>query len=159
MSPMDCAALRNAIEPLAAGEPPTPAQQAHLAGCASCQARLALAVRLERVLTEWPVPVPGPALAQRVLATTRQEAWQREQVVDWGFNVAIAAGLTAIVAGVVAIVWLLGSAAGPAATAQVVTGVTSALLERMQGQAAVLATATLLLTATLVAWWWAEARG
>ena len=99
MSPVDCAALRNAIEPLAAGEPPTPAQQAHLAGCASCQARLALAVRLERVLAEWPVPVPGPALAQRVLATTRQEAWQREQVVDWGFNVAIAAGLTAIVAG------------------------------------------------------------
>ena len=159
MSAVDCAALRDAIEPLAAGDAATPDQHAHLAECASCQARVALALRLERVLAEWPVPVPGPALAQRVLATTRQEAWQREQVVDWGFNVAIATGLVAIVAGVVAIVWLLGSAAGPAATTQVVTGVTTALLERMQGQAAVLATATLLLTATLVAWWWAEERG
>ena len=87
------------------------------------------------MLAEWPVPVPAPAFAQRVLATTRQEAWQREQVVDWGFNVAIAAGLVGDRrrrGGNRS--WLLGSAAGPAATAQVVTGVTSALLERMRAR-------------------------
>ena len=159
MSAVDCAALRDAIEPLAAGDAATPDQHAHLAECASCQARVALALRLERVLAEWPVPVPGPALAQRVLATTRQEAWQREQVVDWGFNVAIATGLVAIVVGLVAMVWVLGSAAGPGATAEVMTDLAAALVTRMRAQVAVVATASLLLTATLVAWWWAEERG
>ena len=97
MTAVDCAVLRDAIEPLAAGDAATPEQRAHLAQCASCQARLALAVRLERVLTEWPVAAPAPTFAQQVLAVTRQEAWRREQVMDWGFNVAIAAGLVAIV--------------------------------------------------------------
>ena len=56
MSPVDCAALRDAIEPLAAGDAADAGAAAPTwRGCASCQARLALAVRLERVLTEWPV--------------------------------------------------------------------------------------------------------
>ena len=55
-------------------------------------------------------------------------------------------------------VWVLGSAAGPEATAEVMTDVAGALVTRMRGQVAVVATATLLLTTTLGAWWWAEER-
>ena len=113
MTPLDCAGLHQAIEPLAAGEPPTPAQAAHLESCASCQARLALAVRLERVLTEWPVRAHSPAFAQRVVAAAQRETWRQEQVVDWGFNLAIAAGLATVVVGLAALAWLVGSAAGP----------------------------------------------
>jgi hypothetical protein len=159
VTPLDCAALRDAIEPLAAGTPPTAQQRAHLDGCASCQAQLALAVRLERVLAEWPAPAPAAAFAQRVIEATRRQAWRREVVVDWGFNLAIASGLAAVVVGLASLVWLLGSAAGPAASSQLVTDATTALLDRVRSQAAVMATASLLLTTTLGAWWWAEGRG
>jgi len=158
MTAPECAALHEAIEPLAAGEPATPDQRAHLASCASCQARLALATRLERVLAEWPAPMPAPAFASRVLEARRREAWQHEQVVDWSFNIAIAAGLMAVLAGVASMLWLLGAAAGPATSSQVVADMAAALVARMRGQAMVLATAALLLTTTLGAWWWAEER-
>ncbi len=158
MSALDCAALREAIEPLAAGEPATPAQRAHLDTCAACQARLALAIRLDRVLSEWPAPVATPAFAARVVAATRQEAWRREQVVDWGFNVAVAVGLAAVVIGLAALAWLAGSAAGPATSSAVVAEATLSLLARVRAQFAVMSTATLLLAITLGAWWWAEAR-
>ena len=38
-------------------------------------------------------------------------------MVDWGFNVAIAAGLCAVLGGLASLAWLLGSAAGPGASA------------------------------------------
>ena len=158
MTPLDCIGLHEAIEPLAAGEPPTPAQAAHLADCATCQARLALAARLDRVLTEWPVRAHSPAFAQRVAAAAQRETWRREQVVDWGFNVAIAAGLGTILLGLAALSWLLGSAAGPAASSEVVADAALTLLSRIRAQFAVMSTATLLLATTLGAWWWAEGR-
>jgi AcrR family transcriptional regulator len=158
MTPHDCSGLHEAIEPLAAGEPPTPAQAAHLASCASCQARLALAVRLERVLTEWPVRAHSPAFAQRVVAAAQREAWRQEQVVDWGFNVAIAAGLATVVVGLAALAWLVGSAAGPLGSSAVVADAALSLLSRIRAQFAVMTTATLLLVTTLGAWWWAEGR-
>jgi predicted anti-sigma-YlaC factor YlaD len=158
MTALDCRAMAEAIEPLAGGEPPSRELQAHLDGCDSCRARLALAVRLERVLAEWPIPAPTPALASRVTAAARQESWRREQVVDWGFNVAIAAGLAAVVVGLAAVAWLLGSAAGPATSSAVVADAVLALLARVRAQFAVMSTATLLLATTLGAWWWAEGR-
>jgi hypothetical protein len=156
MTALDCAALAEAIEPLAGGEPATAAQQAHLDACAGCRARLALAVRLDRVLTEWPTPAPRPDLVHRVLEAVRRDAWRREVAVDWSFNVAIAAGLVAVVVGLAAFVWLLGSAAGPVGPSALVVETTTDLLARLQAQAAVTGTALLLLVTTLGAWWWAE---
>ncbi|MGD9904274.1 MAG: hypothetical protein AB7U83_12480 [Vicinamibacterales bacterium] len=159
MTPPDCGALAEAIEPLAAGEPVTPAQRAHLECCSACRARLALAVRLDRILAEWPVPLPGPAFSHRVAAAARQEAWRQEQVVDWGFNVAIAGGVAAVAVGVAALAWLAGSVAGPAASSAMVAEATLAVVDRMRAQLAVMTTAGLLLATTLGAWWWAEGRG
>ena len=158
MSTSACAALADAFEPIAAGVPATPEQRAHLDSCESCRARLALAVRLERMLDEWPVPAPTPAFTLRVAEAARRETWRREQVVDWSFNVAIAAGLAAIVVGLGALAWLLGSAAGPGASATLLADAVGNLLVRLRSQAMVTATGTLLLTTALGAWLWAEGR-
>ena len=153
-----CAALADALEPIASGVAATPEQRAHLDSCESCRARLALAVRLDRMLGEWPVPAPTPAFTLRVAEAARREAWRREQVVDWSFNVAIAAGLAAIVVGLGALAWLLGSAAGPGASATLLADAVGDLLVRARSQAMVTATGTLLLTTALGAWLWAEGR-
>ena len=156
---LDCDDLLDVIDLIAAGEmSATTTVRAHLDGCESCRARLALATRLERVLAEWPAPAPAPAFASRVLEARRREAWQHEQVVDWSFNIAIAAGLVAVLAGAASMVWLLGAAAGPVTSSQVVADMATALVDRMRGQAMVLVTAAVLLTTTLGAWWWAEER-
>jgi hypothetical protein len=158
MSPTGCAVMADAIEPIALGEVASAEQRAHLDGCASCQARLALAIRLERMLGEWPVPAPTPAFARRVADAARRDTWRREQVVDWSFNVAIAAGLAAIVVGLGALAWLLGSAAGPAASATLLADAVGDVIGRLRSQAMVMATGTLLLTTALGAWLWAEGR-
>lgn len=158
MTALTCAALADAFEGLAAGDPATVAQRAHLDTCDSCRARLALAVRLDRVLTEWPVTAPPPQFALRVAEAARREAWRREQVVDWGFNVAIAAGLCAVLGGLASLAWLLGSAAGPGASATLLADSLGSMLTQVRSQAVVMATATLLLTTALGAWLWAEGR-
>ena len=108
------------------------------------------------MLAEWPTPAAAPELADQVLAAARREAWRREVVVDWSFNLAIAAGLAAILAGLAALAWLFGSAAGPEATSALVLDATAELLSRLRAQAAITGTAVLLLTTALAAWWWAE---
>ena len=53
MSPVDCAALRDAIEPLAGGEPPTPAQPASRPGVEAClvvEGRVAELIDLEALV-------------------------------------------------------------------------------------------------------------
>lgn len=158
MTALTCAALADAFEALADGEPATADQRAHLDSCDSCRARLALAVRLERVLMEWPVTAPAPAFTLRVAEAARREVWRREQVVDWGFNLAMAAGLCAVLAGLASLAWLLGSAAGPGASVTLLADTVGSLLMQVRAQAMVMATATLLLTTTLGAWLWAEGR-
>lgn len=150
--------LHDAFERLAMGDGPSAEEQTHLGGCADCRARLALAVRVERLLVEWPVAAPAPDLASRVLAAARRDAWRREQVVDWSFNVAIGAGLAAVALGLAGVAWLLASAAGPGPSTEVMAGAAVDLIGRVRSQAAVTGTALLLLTTTLGAWWWAEGR-
>lgn len=158
MTALTCAALADAFEAIAGGESATAEQRAHLDTCDSCRARLALAVRLERVLTEWPVTAPAPAFTRRVAEAARREVWRREQVVDWGFNVAIAAGLCAVLGGLASLAWLLGSAAGPGASVTLLADTMGSLLMQVRSQAMVMGTATLLLSTTLGAWLWAEGR-
>jgi hypothetical protein len=158
MTTLTCAALADALEGLAAGDAAAADQRAHLDTCDSCRARLALAVRLDRVLTEWPVTAAAPEFTLRVAEAARREVWRREQVVDWGFNVAIAAGLCAVLGGLASLAWLLGSAAGPAESATLLADTLGSVLMQVRSQAMVMATATLLLTTTLGAWLWAEGR-
>ena len=158
MTTPTAAHVDEAIESLAAGVPATPAEQAHLAACADCRARLELAARLEQILAEWPVTRPAPGFTTRVTVAARRETWREEQVVDWGFNIAIAAGVVSVVAGLVGMGWLLGSAASPADASRFVIDASVEVLSRLRGQALVVGTGSLLLTTGLGAWWWAEER-
>ncbi len=155
-----CALVRPDVEALADGAAPTAVQQAHLDTCAACQAELALARRIERVLAAWPTPAPPPHFALAVAAAARRERWRQEQVLDWGFNVALGAGLAALLIGLAGAAWVVGTTASadPGAAPEVLVTTAGAALGAIRAQATVVGTATLLVTATLGAWWWAEER-
>ena len=159
MSPFDCRTVRDALDEMVAGAPAPAAHEAHLETCAECQAELAWARRIERVLATWPAAVPPAHFAVTVAAAARRETWRQEQVVDWGFNVAIAVGLAAIAIGLGGLVWMVGVSAGVDGAPQAAVTAVGALLDRVRGQSQVVATGTLLLVTTLGAWWWAEERG
>ncbi len=117
-----CASIDAVVEETASGGRLGPDMAAHLDGCAACQARLALARRIDRVLADWPVAVPPPHFAAQVASRVRQDAWRHEVVVDWGFNIALAASLVFIVAGAGSFLWLLGAVADPAEVSRLAAG-------------------------------------
>lgn len=158
MTSHPCDARRDAVIELAAGAPVSAADQAHLDTCPDCQAELALARRIERVLATWPTPAPPAHLAAAVAAAARRETWREEQVVDWGFNVTLGVGLAAMAAGLVGGLWVMGATAGVDGAPQMAGAAVSALLDTARAQAPVVGTATLLLGTTVAAWWWAEER-
>ncbi|MGE0816524.1 MAG: hypothetical protein AB7O28_20795 [Vicinamibacterales bacterium] len=154
----DCRRLDDLADEVAGGAVLPPGLAAHAEACAGCRARLDLAGRIERALATWPVASPPPHFAAAVAAAAHREEWRRELVVDWGFNVAIAASLLVILAGVGGLVWTLGAAADVSTAADATAAVVGGLLERVRSQAAVVGTATVLLTGTVGAWWWVEER-
>ncbi|MEZ5293838.1 MAG: hypothetical protein R2745_22330 [Vicinamibacterales bacterium] len=154
----DCRRVDDLADEVAGGTALPSDLAEHAGTCAACRARLDLARRIERVLVDWPVAAPPPHFAAAVAAAAHREEWRREVVVDWGFNVAIAASLLVILAGVGALVWTFGGAADVTTAAEATSVVVSGLLERARGQAAVVGTATVLLAGTVGAWWWVEGR-
>ena len=159
MTPALCGRLDEDLDALAAGAVPTPDQQAHLDACPRCRTQLALARRIERVLAGWPTTAPPRHFASTVAAAARRETWRQEQVVDWGFNLALAAGLAAMTIGLAALVWLVGAAAGSVAGPALPSVAVTGWLQAVRAQAPIVATATVLLATALGAWWWAEERG
>lgn len=153
----DCPALDVALDEIVAGAPPTGDVAAHLDGCADCQVRLALARRIERVLAAWPEATPTPHFVAAVAARARAAEWRQEVVVDWGFNIALAASLACILGGAAGFLWLLGVQATTAGGADAMRPLAEALA-RLRGQAPILVTATVLLLTAAGGWWWAEER-
>lgn len=153
-----CARLDAVVDEMAAGLEVDAELSAHLATCTDCQARLALARRIDGVLATWPVAAPPAHFAAEVARLARQDVWRQELVVDWGFNIALAASLVFIVAGAAGFLWLLGAMADPAEASRLATRPLTALAGQVRGQGLVVATATSLLATTAVAWWWAEER-
>jgi hypothetical protein len=153
-----CARVEAVVDEMAAGLGTPPELSGHVATCAGCQGRLALARRIERVLADWPVAAPPAHFAAEVARLARQDVWRQELVVDWGFNVALAASLVFIVAGAASFVWLLGAMADPIEASRLATAPLTALAGQVRGQGLVVVTATALLATTVGAWWWAEER-
>lgn len=153
---MTCHDLDEQVEALAAGEAPSTAAAAHLADCADCRARLAMARSLEQLLAarEWPVP-PADFTA-RVMRRVNQEQWRTEQWVDTGFNIAVAAGVVLVMMGVAGLAWTLGWLTGDPPTLAALGAVVDPWVERATREARTLGTASVLLTLVLVLWWWVE---
>jgi hypothetical protein len=153
-----CARVEAVVDEMAAGLEVTTELSGHVPTCARCQARLAMARRIERALADWPVAAPPAHFAADVARLARQDVWGQELVVDWGFNLALAASLVCIVAGAAGFVWLLGAMADPVEASRLAARPLTALAGQVRGQGLVVGTATALLATTAAAWWWGEER-
>jgi predicted anti-sigma-YlaC factor YlaD len=154
---MFCDEALSAIEEIAAGDRPAEGRIGeHLATCADCAAALAAARQVEHLLRERPVPRASPQFTARTMARVRRARWRSDQMLDAGFNAAIAIIVLAIVAGV----WMflnrsgLTSVGDEAVEASI--GAARALAQRLLPALPLYAGATALLAGALAFWWWAE---
>ncbi|MEO7134214.1 MAG: hypothetical protein ABI024_08335 [Vicinamibacterales bacterium] len=128
----------------------------HLASCALCSSRLARARAIESLLGMREVAAPSSSFASAVMARVGQEHWKTERVVDLGFNLAIAAGTLVILAGGGGLAWSLGLVSVTIDREAIWRAVGADVTGRVLSQMQTIAMAAVLLTMTLVFWWWAE---
>jgi anti-sigma factor RsiW len=107
-----CQDVAGSIEAIAAGELELarPGAGEHVRTCDACQRRVALARRLEGVLSAATVPVPE-GFTPRVVKRVRDENRRRERVVDWVFNLAVFGGGVAALAAVAVLLQWTGVSA------------------------------------------------
>ena len=157
---MVCDDVLESIEPIAGGDlTPDAGIAAHLASCASCRAALDRARQIEGMLAARAVPAPPSQFTSRTLARIRRDRWRSDQVLDAGFNIAVASLVFAAIAGV----WLVMNQAGIATVSTDAIGliemVIVAVVGRVAPQLPLYAAAAALLAATVGVWWWAEQTG
>jgi predicted anti-sigma-YlaC factor YlaD len=154
---MFCDEVLEAVEPIAAGElAPSPRIAEHLASCRGCAGALDSARRLDALLRARAAPVPPAHFSSRVMNGLRRARWRTEQMLDWGFNLALVA------AGVVVVIslWVVMRRSG-------LTTVSSDAIEllgpgmvlfarRVTPSLPLYLAATALLGTALGVWWWAE---
>ena len=154
---MFCDEALDAIEPIAAGDlTPDGRVAEHLATCGNCAAALESARTLDRMLQRRAAPKPPAQFTTRTIGRIRRARWRSDQVLDAGFNIAIAA----IALGIVVGVWMLFNRTGLAAVGNdAVDLLTSGLVmftRRIAPSVPVYAGATALLLSAIGIWWWAE---
>lgn len=154
-----CDELEPLIEAIADGSIELSAeQQAHLASCEVCAARLERARGIEQLLSLRDVAVPSLHFTQSVLARVGRQRWQTERVIDLGFNLAMAAGVFVMLAGGAGVAWSLGLLTVTIDIDAITEIVRSADLSgRFLNQVQTIVMAAILLTMALGLWWWAEA--
>ena len=134
------------------------AEQAHLDVCPACREALDEAREIDRLLQTRAVAAPPAAFTNAVMLRIGQDRWRAERAIDAGFNLAIASGVLVILAGAAGLAWSLGLL-----TITVDFGALLQMLDnggnfsgRVLSQVQTVAMAAVLLTMTLVVWWWAE---
>jgi hypothetical protein len=153
---MTCHEAERFIEAMAVGDEVGDGVRAHATGCARCVARLALAQRIDSTLASRAVAVPPPSFTQSVMARLRSDRWRSEQVVDLGFNVAVALGVLLILGGIAGFAWSAGVVALGSDIAPVVLEVAQSAATRVAADARAITIAMLLVTMAAALWWWAE---
>jgi len=151
-----CDDLDDVIEALAEGEALSAEHHAHVAGCARCQARLAMARAVDRLLASREAPEPPGAFTFRVMERVGREQWRAEQIVDVGFNVAVVAGVALVVAGAVGLAWSMGWLTVERPTLEAMSTAIESWLASTLAKGPTVALAALLLTSALGLWWWVE---
>ena len=154
----DCEHLDSLMEGLADGSvEPSAVERAHLDGCARCQARLDQARELDRFLMAREVFVPPATFTTGVMALVGRDRWRTERVVDLGFNLAMAAGVLIILAGIGGLAWSLGFLTITIDFAALASVAQSELAGPVRSQVQTIAMAAAVLSMALGLWWWAEA--
>lgn len=155
---MDCNHLEPLIEGLADGSVDLDSPgRAHLGSCAVCQARVEQARDIERFLVSREVPSPSSTFTAGVMALVHHDRWQAERIVDLGFNLAMAAGVLVILAGIGGFAWSLGFLTVTIDVAAAIEAARSELGGRLVSQVQTVVMAAVLLTMALALWWWTEA--
>ena len=157
---MYCDEALDAVEAVAAGEVTPDGRLAdHYATCPNCAAALGDARALDRMLQSRPVPKPSAQFTARAMTRVRRARWRSDQVLDASFNVAIAAVVITIVAGIWTLVRRSGMTAVSAVSSDAVDVMTSGLVtlvHRIGPSLPLYGAATALLATALAVWWWAE---
>ena len=153
---MTCLQLDELIEAIAEGERPSAEVEAHMATCRRCTASLTLARALDRTLTAREVPVPPQGFTARVMQQVGQERWRTEQIVDIGFNIAIAIGVGLITVGAVALAFSFGWLTVDRPTIEALGTAVQPWLSRLADDLRTVVLAAMLLTSALALWWWVE---
>src|SRR5262245_59656389 len=144
------------IEALAAGDDSAdPALAAHVRQCPRCAMRLEMARAIESLLATREVPQPPERFTASVISRLRRERWRAEQLIDAGFNVAVAMGLLLIAGGAAGLAWSLGLFGADSILPLVSEGA-NRVVQRLLPQAQTVAVAVVLLVSALGLWWWAE---
>jgi anti-sigma factor RsiW len=151
-----CDDLDAIIEALAEGQAPAGDHDAHLATCARCQSRVALAQTLDRLLATRETPEPPASFTYRVMERVGREEWRAEQWMDAGFNVAVAAGVALVVAGAAGLAWSLGWLTVDRPTLQAVSTAIEPWISSTLSKGPTVLLAAVLLTSALGLWWWVE---
>jgi hypothetical protein len=154
---MFCDEALDSVEAIAAGDVKPEGRIAeHLATCADCGAALESARQVDRLLRERPVPAAPTQFTARTIGRVRRARWRSEQVVDAGFNVAIAL----IIAGVAVAIWMFAHRTGLAVVTTDAVGLFAgslgAVAQRVGPSLPLYAGATALVATALGIWWWAE---
>src|SRR5262249_43803460 len=92
----------------------------------------------------------------RAMTQLRRARWRSDQAIDIGFNVAIAAVVLAVLAGIWVVLNRLGMTAGSHDAVTAAAGGVATLARRVGPSLPPDAAASALLATALVVWWWAE---
>ena len=157
---MYCDEALDAVEAVAAGDLMPDGRLAdHYATCPNCSGALNGARALEQMLQHRPLPKPSPQFTARAMTRVRRARWRSDQVLDVGFNVAVAAGVLAVVTGI----WIVLRRSGLFAVGtvgndavDVVSRALVTLVQRIGPSLPLYGAATALLVTALGLWWWAE---
>jgi anti-sigma factor RsiW len=154
---MTCDDVQDTIELIAAGElTPDAPTASHLATCTPCASALEAARRLDALLRQRPIPAPPAQFTARTMAGIRRARWRNEQLIDWGFNAALALAAVAIAMGI----WIVVSRSGFTFVGndalQLFGAGMRTFVERVSPSLPIYALATALLVTALGIWWWAE---
>ena len=155
---MRCDDLEPFIEAIADGSHELSTEDAaHVASCAVCAPRLERARAIESLLSMREVAQPPAAFTIAVMARVTREQWKAERAIDFGFNLAMAAGVLVIVAGGAGLAWSLGFLSVAIDLGAIWEAIDSEATGRVLSQVQTVAMSAVLLTMALAIWWWAEA--
>src|SRR5262249_4304603 len=128
----------------------------HYATCPNCSSALAGARSLEDLLRGRAVPQPSAGFTARAMTQVRRARWRSDQIIDLGFNVAIAVGVLGVLAGM----WFVLRRSGMTAVSRDAVSAAgsgfAALAQRIGPSLPLYLAASALLATALVVWWWAE---
>ncbi len=154
---MACEEVLESIELIAAGELTISARFAeHLASCTRCGAALDAARRVDALLRSRPTPAPPANFSSRVMSRMRLARWRGEQLLDWGFNVALVTTGVLVVLGLWTVMRQSGLATVSSDAIEMLGPGMMLLVRRISPSLPLYAAATALLGSALAVWWWAE---